>query len=164
MKVYLIRYITHTRYHIRVIHCTYIHIYLSHTHTHIYIYTYMNDPQTCPYCRCFHMPLWGIFYRRIHDSGPVIPRMNIQLCEILRDGAGRGSDGMGLGAQLRKIRIQRLQVPILMKVFFGRSFLVGPSVGGTYVGFDVFNLYMICCYFVFLASCLDFLSHRFLFS
>lgn len=56
--------------------------------------------------------------------------------------------------------------------FFGRSFLVGLSVGGRYVGFDVFiytwfvakKLYMICCYFVFLASCLDFLSHRFLFS
>lgn len=53
MKVYLITYHTHTTYHIGVIHRTDIHIFITHTH--------MNDPQKCPYCRCFHMPLWGIY-------------------------------------------------------------------------------------------------------
>ena len=36
--------------------------------------------------------------------------MNIQLCDLLRDGAGRGSDsGTGLGTALRKMRMARLQ-------------------------------------------------------
>lgn len=40
--------------------------------------------------------------------------MNIQLCDLLRDGAGRGSDGgTGLGAALRKMRMARLQARVL---------------------------------------------------